>query len=102
VEQLFINDLPEGYAPFTEYTVRPGDVRILPDLFVKWEITYDEDGTQHCIPNFITYDSKYQYRVLQPDKGNKKCVKYRDENRKICSLSYSKCQRSAEASAASD
>jgi hypothetical protein len=96
VEQLFINDLPEGYTPFTEYTVRPEDVRILPDLFVKWEITYDEDGTQHCIPHFITYDSKYQYRILQPDKRNKKCVKYRDENRKVCSLSYSKCARPAE------
>jgi hypothetical protein len=96
VEQLFINDLPEGYVPFTEYTVRPGDVRTLPNLFVKWEITHDEDGTQHCIPHFITYDSKHQFRVLQPDKRNKKCVKYRDENRKVCSLSYSKCQRSAD------
>jgi hypothetical protein len=97
VEQLFINELPEGYVPFTEYTVKPGDVRILPDLFVKWEITHDEDGTQHCIPHFITYDSKNQFRILQPDKRNKKCVKYRDENRKVCSLSYSKCQRSADA-----
>jgi hypothetical protein len=102
VQQLFIGELPDGYVPFTEYLVRPerrdpktgeiipADVRKLPDLFVKWELKFDEDGTQRWIPHFITYDSKHQYRELQPDKNNKRCVKTRDENRKVTSISFSK------------
>jgi hypothetical protein len=102
VEQLFIDTLPEGYEPFTEYIVRPerkdpktdetipADVRKLPNLFMKWEIVCDDDGTQHWIPHFITYDSKNQYRSLKPDKYNPNCHKVRDENRKVCSISTSK------------
>jgi hypothetical protein len=102
VEQLFIDTLPEGYEPFTEYTVRPqskdpktgetipADVRKLPNLFMKWEIVYDDDGTRHWIPRFITYDSKHQYRSLKPDKYKQNCHKVRDENRKGCSISTSK------------
>jgi hypothetical protein len=102
VEQLFIDRLPEGYEPFTEYIVRPerkdpktgetipADIRKLPNLFMKWEVMYDDDGTQHWIPRFITYDSKHQYRSLKPDKYNQNCHKVRDENRKVCSISTSK------------
>jgi hypothetical protein len=142
VEQLFIDTLPEGYEPFTEYIVRPerkdmktgetipADVRKLPNLFMKWELQaerpvletsplrqtersadfesennvnaltrdsqinpagrFHEDGTQHWIPHFVTYDSKHQYRSLKPDKYNQNCHKVRDENRKVCSISTSK------------
>jgi hypothetical protein len=105
VEQLFIDTLPEGYVPFTEYIVRPerkdpltgeiipADVRKLPDLYVKWEVEYEDDGTQHWTPQFITFDSKHQYRKLSIDKHNKNCVKTRDENHKVTSITFSKIQK---------
>jgi uncharacterized protein (UPF0248 family) len=105
VEQLFIDTLPEGYEPFSEYVVHPehtnpitgeivpADIRKLPDLYMKWEVKFDDDGTQHWTPRFITFDSKHQFRSLQPDKYNRNCCKYHDENGKVCSLSFRKIPR---------
>jgi hypothetical protein len=62
----------------------------LPDLFIKVEMEFDDEGNAHFTPHFITFDSKHQYRRLCPDKHNKNCVKTRDINRKVCSISFSK------------
>jgi hypothetical protein len=100
VEQEFIDELPDGYEAFKSYTIKPetqdkdgniipADVRELPDLFMKVEMEFDEEGNAQFTPHFITFDSKNQYRRLFP---NKRCVKTRDINRKVCAISFSKVQ----------
>jgi hypothetical protein len=96
-----MNELPEGYVPFKYYTVKPetkdkdgniipADVRELPNLYVKIDMEWDDEGMAHFTPHFITFDSQHQYRRLTPDKFNPRCVKTREINRKVCSISFSK------------
>jgi hypothetical protein len=92
-EQEFFDELPPGYVPFTSYTIREGETRQFPDLFIKVDGEESADGIPSFTPSFIAYDSKHQYRRLYPDKSNKNCVVYRDINRRPTSITFSKIKR---------
>jgi hypothetical protein len=76
----YIDKLPEGAVPLTEYTLKNGEVRELKHLYVK------ENGgdPRTC----YTWNSEYQYRILNYGKDGRH-VQYRDSQHKIPAIALS-------------
>jgi hypothetical protein len=79
----YINELPEGFQPFTEYIQRNGNILNFENLFVKVE---DEK------PEFITGDSEHQFRRLYV--FNHSSVQYHDVEGKYRKISFGQISKS--------
>jgi hypothetical protein len=97
----YVSELPPGAKPFISFmykperadkegNILPPDIRKLPHLFISWKEEPQKDGTIKMTPGFFTDDSLAEYRVLNKTKGRPTAYKYRDEDRKVVSITASK------------
>jgi hypothetical protein len=77
----YIDKLPEGAVPLTEYRLNSGEVRELKHLYVK------ENGDDS--PTFYTWNSQHQYRILNYGKDGRH-VQYRDSQHRITAIALSR------------
>jgi hypothetical protein len=83
VRYEYLDTLPEGFIPFTEYVMKTGEIHEFDDLFIKIE---------NGIPTFITNESKRQYRVLR-EQPNRHFVSHHDINSKQVSICFSRINK---------
>jgi hypothetical protein len=83
IKYEYIDELPNGFIPFTEYKMISGEIRHFENLYVNFD---DE------IPKFITNDSGHQYRFLYHNE-TKNCVSRCDINNKYCHICFSRISK---------
>jgi hypothetical protein len=83
VQYEFLDELPDGYMPFTEYVMKNGTTHKFNNLFIKFE---------KGIPQFITNDSLHQFRKLHQHK-DKNDVSHRDIEGKRCHICFSRINK---------
>jgi hypothetical protein len=86
VKYEYLDSLPDGFVPFTEYRMQTGEIRHFDNLYVNFD---DE------IPKFITGDSGHQYRCLyEHDRNKYKYVRHQNIQGKITNICFSRIDKS--------
>jgi hypothetical protein len=83
VKYDYLDSLPEGYIPFTNYIMTTGVIHEFDDLYVKIE---------NGMPTFITNESERQYRVLR-EQPNRSLVNHHSINGKQVSICFSRISK---------
>jgi hypothetical protein len=82
IKYEFLDALPEGFEPFTEYQLSTGRIRYFKDLYMKYE-----DG----VPKFITGDSEHKWRRLYTFRDES--VSYHDTSGKYGRIMFSRINK---------
>jgi hypothetical protein len=82
----YLNQLPDGYVPFTEYEMKNGTKRIFKNLYLKME---------NNKPKFITDNSEHYFRYLHENINDfgSRFVSYRDIHGKSCSICFNRISK---------